>query len=66
MSSTFHSSSDFGQDDHAAITTADPFCGIKHGETPLQAAEGWAQWCEVRGNQMLANFYVSTHHLRYT
>ena len=36
-----------------------PSCGIKQGETMAQAAEGWAQWCEVRGNQMLANFLRS-------
>ena len=36
--------------------TAVPDCGIKEGESIEQASEGWAQWCEARGNQMLANF----------
>lgn len=38
------------------VQPAEPTCGIKAGENIEQAAEGWAQWCEVRGNQMLANF----------
>ena len=39
-----------------SIMSADPECGIKEGETMAQAAEGWALWCEHRGNQMLTNF----------
>ena len=40
----------------SATSEPDPSCGIKEGETIAQAAERWAQWCEARGNQMLANF----------
>lgn len=49
-----------------SIMTADPECGIKEGEIMAQAAEGWAIWCEYRGNQMLANFLrkiVDQNHL---
>ena len=40
----------------AAQSKAEPNHGIKAGESMDEAAEGWAQWCEARGNQMLANF----------
>lgn len=39
-----------------AMEAAKSSLGIKAGETAAQAAEGWAQWCEARGNNMLANF----------
>jgi hypothetical protein len=35
---------------------SDPASGIKPGETVAEATEGWAQWCEFRGNTMLAKF----------
>lgn len=40
----------------AVAKSSESMYGIKAGETIDETAEDWAQWCEVRGNQMLADF----------